>query len=59
MIGRWFGNYQTTLIGLAGGVLNQVANGMSWQSASMSAFIILLGLFAKDAQTGSRPGAGS
>ena len=59
MIGRWLGNYQTTLIGLAGAGLVQVSQGTNWKTVLASMLVALFGLVSKDANTGSRPGAGS
>lgn len=57
MIFRMLGNWQTTLLGVAAGVLNLMANGTHWRSALMSGVFTLMGLVAKDANTGSQPGA--
>lgn len=56
MITRMFGNWKTSLLGVAAGVLNLIANGTDWKSALFSGVLTLLGLAAKDATTGSAPG---
>lgn len=48
-------NWNTTLVGFAAGVLNLVANGMSWQAALFSTALALLGAVAKDGGKGSAP----
>lgn len=57
MMFRLLGNWQTTLLGVAAGILNLMANGTHWKSALMSGALTLMGLVAKDANTGSSPGA--
>jgi hypothetical protein len=41
-------NWKTTLLGIGAGVLNLVANGMTWKQALLSTGLAALGFFAKD-----------
>src|SRR5262245_37497121 len=41
-------NWKTTLIGIAAGVLNLVANGATWKNAALSVLLGLFGASAKD-----------
>lgn len=57
MFGRLFGNWQTTLIGVVMGAIQLHQGGMNWGNALQAALLAALGLAAKDAGTGSAPGA--
>jgi hypothetical protein len=50
------GNWRTSCFGILGAALQTVAGGGSWKSAAMSIPMLLLGLSAKDASTGSQAG---
>jgi len=64
-MGKLLGNWQTTLIGFVGAVVLYFVNlgpnlphsGTAWGHAPLSAVLAGLGIVAKDAQTGSPPGA--
>ena len=42
-------NWKTTIIGIVGGMLTAVSNGVTWQTAATGAAIALLGIASKDA----------
>lgn len=62
-VGKLLGNWQTTVLGIVGGVLiylsqlgvNFPMTGQEWVAALAAAFIAAMGLAAKDATTGSAP----
>lgn len=56
MLSRIFGNWQTTLIGIALGALQLHQGGMSLGSALKATLFAMLGGLAKDAVVGSAPG---
>lgn len=58
MLGRIFGNWQTTLIGVVMGAIQLHNGGLTWANALQAALLAALGLAAKDAGTGSAPGDG-
>ena len=51
-------NWQTSLLGLVGGIFGAVANGLTWKSAIAGSLLALLGAAAKDAnKSGTASGA--
>ena len=62
---KMLGNWQTTLFGVLAGVLNYFVSlgpnlpttPAEWGMALLSALMVALGIAAKDAKTGSAPGA--
>ena len=62
MLGRQFGNWQTTALGFGIALLMQLQLGIptdkaGWIGTLQHALVAALGLAAKDAGTGSKPGA--
>jgi len=64
MMGVMIRNYWSTVFGILAGVVNYLANvgtslptdGAGWATLLISALLAGLGLVAKDASTGSKPG---